>query len=77
MALHELKKEVAGVPNHPRVLCCYCPSRQQITGTNYRCVTCARYDLCDRCFRGTAVHAQHQFVKRDAPDVNELPMNVV
>lgn len=73
MALHELKKEVAGVSNHPRVLCCHCPSRQQITGTNYRCITCARYDLCDRCFRGTAVHAQHQFVKRDAPDAEWSP----
>ena len=73
MAVHDLRKEVAGVANHPKVRCSHCPNRQEIVGVNYRCLVCAQYDMCDRCFRGTAVHAQHPFVKRDAPGQQWAP----
>ncbi len=70
MVLYDLKSElVAGnnASNHPKVRCCHCPSRTELHGTNYRCLVCADYDLCPRCFRSTAVHAQHPFVQRESP----------
>ena len=71
MALYELKSELASANTdnrkHPKVCCCHCPSRTELVGLNYRCLVCNDYDLCPRCFRTTAVHAQHPFVYRETP----------
>ena len=71
MALYELKSELASASTenrkHPKVRCCHCPSRTELIGQNYRCLVCNDYDLCPRCFRTTAVHAQHPFVYRETP----------
>ena len=74
MALYDLKTELqnnnnnnnGSSHNHPKVRCCHCPSRTELIGLNYRCLVCNDYDLCERCFRTTAVHAQHPFVCRES-----------
>lgn len=59
---------------HQGVICANCPnaggvgggvgsaSNRAIVGVRHRCLVCADYDLCGRCFTSSSVHAMHQFV---------------
>lgn len=73
LALHELRKMNVAGEQHKNSLCAHCVMRTPIIGARYRCLTCADYDLCQKCFRTTSVHAQHNFVKKESPSGSWKP----
>jgi hypothetical protein len=67
-----------GRSRHHGVMCANCPSSgsiKTIVGTRHRCLICADYDLCSRCYTSTSVHAMHQFVCRINPKEKWEPCN--
>ena len=63
---------------HRGIICANCPNasvnRNAIVGIRHRCLVCADYDLCDRCFTSSSVHAMHQFVsKKQSKGNNWMP----